>query len=54
LTAVQRQVEEQRTLPGLADGFQPQLTLALGSGMWLGSQQSGRVQLTAGSALSQT
>jgi len=36
-----RQVEEQRALPRLLDGFGPQLTLAFGGGVRLGGQQRG-------------
>jgi hypothetical protein len=36
-----RQVEEQRALPGLPDSLGPQLALALGSGVRLGGQQLG-------------
>jgi hypothetical protein len=34
-----RQVEEQRALPGLLDGLGPELALALGGGMRLSGQQ---------------
>jgi hypothetical protein len=34
-----RQVEEERALPGLLDGLGPQLALALGGGVRLGCQQ---------------
>ena len=40
----QRQVEEQRALPGLPDGLGPQLALAFGGGVRLGGQQL-RVQV---------
>ena len=36
-----RQVEEQRALPGLPGGFDPQLVPALGGGVRLGGQQPG-------------
>ena len=36
-----RQVEEQRALPGLLDGLGPQLALAFGGGVRLGGQQRG-------------
>ena len=36
-----RQVEEQRALPGLLNGFGPQLALAVGGGVRLGGQQRG-------------
>jgi hypothetical protein len=39
LLASERQVEEQRALPGLPDGLGAQLALTLGGGVRLGGQQ---------------
>ena len=45
-----RQVEEQRALPGLLDGFGPQFAAAFGGGVRLGGQQRG-VQVSGFSAI---